>query len=340
MKKWLLGMTLDELSGLVQSLDLPSFTSKQIAQWLYVKRVSDPALMTNLSKSARDQISEIAEVGGFTPVTIQTSSDGTKKYLFPSLTGEYIESVMIPDEDRATLCVSSQAGCKMGCKFCMTARMGFRGNLTAGEIISQFTGIEESNSLTNAVFMGMGEPLDNFDEVMKSIEILTAPWGFGWSPKRVTVSTIGVIPTLRRFLDESKAHLAVSLHNPYDSARRELMPMQKAYPIEEVVELIRQYDFTGQRRVSFEYIMFDNWNDSKREADALTRLLRGLECRINLIRFHKIPDFELSPSPDVKIEQFKKRLNDAGIVTTVRASRGEDILAACGLLSGTKGKNE
>jgi 23S rRNA (adenine2503-C2)-methyltransferase len=245
-----------------------------------------------------------------------------------------VETVMIPDDDRYTICVSSQVGCKMGCKFCMTGRQGFHGHLSAAQIISQFLEIDESANLTNAVFMGMGEPLDNYSSVMKTIEILTSDWGFGWSPKRITLSTIGVLPTLKNYLDDCKCHLAVSLHDPFADERLSLMPMQKPFPIEETVKLIKQYDFTGQRRVSFEYIMFSGINDTKKHADALVRLLGGLECRINLIRFHKIPDFPYETSPDVIIENFKNRLNNSGIMTTVRASRGEDILAACGMLAG------
>lgn len=333
MKKWLLGNTLPELQNIAGSLSLPSFTAKQIADWLYKKRVTEIARMTNLSANARDALSEAYEVGGFSPIQKSVSKDGTKKYLFPALNNTPVEAVMIPEEDRATLCISSQSGCKMGCRFCMTGRMGFKGNLTAGEIISQIINVEEFEKLTNIVYMGMGEPMDNIENVLKSTEILTSDWGFAWSPKRITVSTIGVPSALKKFLDNSKCHLAVSLHNPFANEREELMPVQKAWPIEEVIELIKKYDFTGQRRVSFEYIMFSGWNDAKRHADALTRMLRGLECRVNLIRFHQIPDFPLKTSPDVIIDNFKNRLNNSGITTTVRASRGEDILAACGMLS-------
>jgi len=265
---------------------------------------------------------------------VQHSLDGTRKYLFPTLNGVPVESVMIPDGERATLCVSCQSGCRMGCRFCMTGRMGFRGSLTAGEIISQVINIEESRELTNIVFMGMGEPLDNYDEVSKSIGILTSEWGFGWSPRRITLSSIGIIPALRNFLDNSRCHLAISMHSPFDSEREELIPMQRAYPISEIIVLIRRYDFTGQRRVSFEYTMFSGWNDTKRHADAIVKLLKGLECRVNLIRFHQIPDFPYKSSPDIVIENFRDRLNNAGILATIRASRGEDILAACGMLSG------
>lgn len=228
----------------------------------------------------------------------------------------------------------------MGCRFCMTGRQGFHGHLSAADIISQFIAVDESDRLTNAVFMGMGEPLDNYDNVMRAIEILTADWGFAWSPKRITLSTIGVLPNLKRYLEECKCHLAVSLHNPLPQERLTVMPVQGAWPIQEVIDLIRQYDFTGQRRVSFEYTMFAGFNDTKAHADALVRMLRGLECRMNLIRFHKIPDFPYETSPDVIIENFKNRLNNSGIMTTVRASRGEDILAACGMLAGQHNSRE
>lgn len=333
MKKVLLGHNLEELKYIVSLFGLPSFTAKQIADWLYKKRVRSIDDMTNLSKSAREKLSAEYEVGRVEYSGKIISSDGTKKFLF-MIGDRGVETVMIPDDDRSTICVSSQVGCKMGCKFCMTGRQGFHGHLTAGQILSQFLEIDEAEKLTNAVFMGMGEPLDNYHAVLKTIEILTAEWGFGWSPKRITLSTIGVLPTLKNYLDDCKCHLAVSLHDPFPSERLSLMPMQKPFPIEETVKLIKQYDFTGQRRVSFEYIMFAGINDTKKHADALIRLLSGLECRINLIRFHKIPDSELSPSPMPVIEAFKKRLNDAGIITTLRASRGEDVLAACGMLAG------
>lgn len=340
MKKKLIGNTLEQLREVAAELGLPAFAARQLAGWLYGKKADSFDRMTDLSRAAREKLALRYEIGRQSPVQVQVSADGTKKYLFPCHTGGFIESVMIPDGDRSTLCVSSQAGCRMGCKFCMTGRQGFSGHLEPAEIISQFLDVAESDALTNAVFMGMGEPLDNVEAVLRSIEILTADWGFAWSPKRITLSTIGVTPALKRFLDESRAHLAVSLHNPFPDQRQELMPMEKAYPIEKTLELIRQYDFTGQRRVSFEYIMFDRLNDTKKHADALVRLLRGLECRVNLIRFHSIPDSPLAPSPVPVIGQFRDRLNAGGLIATVRASRGEDILAACGMLSGKKSASE
>lgn len=326
-------MTLDELKAAAESCGLKSFVGRQLAEWLYVKKVSSWDRMTNISKASKDLLAERFELGTSAPIGVAESSDGTRKYLF-AVEGGAVEAVMIPDDDRRTLCVSSQAGCKMGCKFCMTGRQGWHGNLSAADIINQFISIDEAQNLTNTVFMGMGEPLDNYEAVSRAIRILTADWGFAWSPKRITVSSIGVIPTLRRFLDEEKCHLAISLHNPFPEERLQMMPVQKAYHLQDVIELIRQYDFSGQRRVSFEYTMFAGFNDDKVHADALIRLLKGIECRVNLIRFHKIPDFPYDTASDSTMEAFRDRLNNNGILCTIRSSRGEDILAACGMLAG------
>ena len=348
MKEKLLGMTLSALERMVQEEGLPKFTAAQIARWLYVSKVDDIDKMTNLSLAARARLEEKYEVGWSLPAGKATSSDGTVKYLFPvecpvgsAVQGEEprteesaVEAVVIPDADRATLCISSQAGCKMGCKFCMTGRQGFHGNLDAAQILSQIVAIPQSDALTNVVFMGMGEPLDNYDTLSTVLEILTAPWGFAWSPKRITVSSIGVLPKLKRLLDEHKCHIAISLHDPFPDERLSLMKAQAAWDIREVVALLKQYDFSGQRRVSFEYTMFAGLNDSRRHADALVRLLRPLECRVNLIRFHKIPDFPYTTSGPEAIEAFRQRLCDRGITATLRSSRGEDILAACGMLAG------
>ena len=328
-------MTLSELGGVCASVGLRPFVAKQMADWLYHKRVRTIDDMTNISKENRERLAADYQVGHITPAEVMTSKDGTRKYAFEAVApGQYIETVMIPDRERATLCVSSQAGCKMGCKFCMTGRQGFHGNLSTREIIAQFMDVEEAPLLTNAVFMGMGEPLDNWESVCRAIEILCADWGFGWSPKRITLSTIGDLATLKEFLDTTSCHLAVSLHNPFHEERMNLMPVENRYPLEDVLKLVRQYDFTGQRRVTFEYIVFAGLNDTKRHADALSRLLRGLECRVNLIRFHKIPDSPYASGGDALVEQFARRLEASGVTTTIRASRGEDIMAACGLLAG------
>lgn len=332
-KPQLYGSTLEGLRTLCEQLDLPRFAHKQIAKWLYTRRVTEIEAMTDLSKVARERLMEHCELGLSQPLKVSTSTDGTKKYLFATSEGEYIESALIPDGERVTLCVSSQAGCRMGCKFCATGRMGLRHSLSATEIINQIISIPECDKLTNLVFMGMGEPLDNIDNVMAALSILTSEWGMAWSPTRITVSTSGVAKTLPRLLDESKVHLAVSLHNPFPEERREIMPIENAYPIWEVCNILRRYDFTHQRRVSFEYIVLEGMNCSPRHIKELSRLLDGIKCRINLIRFHKIPDSPFFSPPLEKIIEFRDTLTKRGIQTTLRASRGEDIEAACGLLS-------
>ena len=329
----LYGVSLEQLRTICESLDLPRFAPKQIAKWLYTRFVTDIDAMTDLSKVAREKLEEHCELGLSAPLKVSVSQDGTKKYLFRTSQGEYIESALIPDGERMTLCVSSQAGCKMGCKFCATGRMGFRHHLSATEIINQVLSIPERDKLTNLVFMGMGEPLDNIDNLLRTLDILTAEWGMAWSPTRITVSTAGVAKTLPRLLDESKVHVAVSLHNPFPEERKEIMPIENSYSIREVCDILRRYDFTHQRRVSFEYIVLEGMNSSMRHIKELSRLLDGIKCRINLIRFHKIPD---SPfySPELeRIIEFRDTLTKRGIQTTLRASRGEDIEAACGLLS-------
>ena len=328
----LYGASLAQLKALCDELGLPRFAHKQIARWLYSRFVTDIDSMTDLSKAAREVLKQNCELGLSAPLKESVSVDGTKKYLFRTSEGEYIESALIPDGERMTLCVSSQAGCKMGCKFCATGRMGFR-HLSATEIINQILSIPERDKLTNLVFMGMGEPLDNIDNLLQTLDILTSEWGMAWSPTRITVSTAGVARTLPRLLDESKVHIAVSLHNPFPEERKEIMPIENSYSIREVCDILRRYDFTHQRRVSFEYIVLEGMNSSMRHIKELSRLLDGIKCRINLIRFHKIPD---SPfySPELeKIIEFRDTLTRRGIQTTLRASRGEDIEAACGLLS-------
>lgn len=334
--KSLLGLTLSELTEIALASGLRRFAGAQIAQWVYPKRAASIEQMTNLSLQARTTLSENFTIGRHAAIDVQTSCDGTRKYLFETPQGNSIEAVYIPDSDRGTLCISSQAGCRMGCKFCMTARVGFREHLSAAEIMNQIMSVDEAERLTNIVYMGMGEPLDNPDNVLRSIEIMTASWGFAWSPTRITLSTIGVMPALGRFMDETKVHLAVSLHNPFDDERAAMMPMQKAYPIRDVLSLLKGYDFHGQRRLSFEYIMFDGVNDTERHLDELIRLLGGFECRVNLIRFHSIPQSDLKGSSDETISCFNRALNRAGITTTTRSSRGEDIFAACGMLAAKK----
>jgi 23S rRNA (adenine2503-C2)-methyltransferase len=333
LKEKLYGKTLNELIAVAKRIGLPGFAAKQIADWLYKKEIRTIEEMTNLSKKMRETLSADYEIGLSAPVSESESSDGTKKYLYKVLKDKYIETAYIPDDERATICVSSQAGCKMGCIFCMTGRQGFQGNLSSNEILNQFRSLPEFKSLTNMVFMGMGEPLDNITEVLKSLEILTSEWGYGWSPTRITVSTVGLIDPIKEFLEKSRCHLAVSLHSPFDIERRKLMPIQRTNSVEEVLGIIRNFDFNSQRRVSFEYILFKGMNDTPRHIKELARILNGIKCRINIIRFHPIPGSEFeSPNLGMTIN-FKEALSAKGIITTIRASRGVDIQAACGLLS-------
>lgn len=334
----LIGKTLDELKTIATNNGLKAFQGAQIAKWLYEKRVTSIDEMTDLSKNGREKLSHKYCVGREEPIDSAESIDGTIKYLFKVDEKNAVESVYIPENDRATLCISSQKGCKMACTFCMTGRQGFHGNLTSTQIINQILSIPESLELTNVVFMGMGEPLDNYDEVRKTIEILTAKWGFAWSPKRITVSSIGKMDNLIKLIRETSVHLAISVHSPYHNERQNLMPVEKAYAINEVIELIRQYDFAHQRRFSVEYIMWDNINDDLKHAEALCQLLKGTSARINLIKFHKIPDSKLSPATPKNMVAFRDYINDNGYICTIRRSRGEDIFAACGMLAGKNKK--
>ena len=334
-KRVLVGKTLSELKQLAQELKMPAFAGKQITEWLYEKRVTDFSAMTNISKQNREKLAEECSVGVEPPVHQVVSDDGTEKYLFKLSDGYTIETVYIPDRERATLCVSSQVGCKMNCLFCMTGKQGFQRNLTPAEIMNQILAVPHSQELTNIVFMGMGEPTDNLDSVLTVIEILTSAWGMAWSPKRITLSTVGIRKGVKRFLDESKCHLAVSLHAP-DGRRARYMPAEKGFPISEMIPMLREYDFSHQRRLSFEYIMLRGVNDSIEDAQKLAELLKGLDCRVNLIRYHAIPGISLQSSSDETIEAFRNELNNKGVVATIRASRGEDVSAACGMLAGKK----
>lgn len=333
MKEKLYGKTLNELINVTKRLGMPGFAARQIADWLYRKDINSIEGMTNLSKKVRENLSNDFEYGLADPVRESVSKDGTKKYLYKVLNNKYIETAYIPENERATICVSSQAGCKMGCIFCMTGRQGFQGSLSSNEILNQFRSLPDFKNLTNIVYMGMGEPLDNLTEVLKTLEILTSEWGYGWSPTRITVSTVGLISGIKEFLEKSRCHLAVSLHSPFDDERKKLMPVQRTNTIEEVLSVIRNFEMNSQRRISFEYILFKDINDTPRHVKELAKILNGIKCRINIIRFHKISGSEFYSPDESDTLRFRDALNAKGIITTVRASRGEDIQAACGLLS-------
>ena len=339
----LLGKTLEELQAVAQEVGLPRFAGKQLAEWIYVRRAISFDEMTNISLKGREALKAHYTIGRHTPVAEAISKDGTKKYLFAISTSaesancqlstvNYIESVYIPDNDRATLCVSTQAGCKMGCRFCMTGTLGFHGHLTAADILNQIFSIPDADKLTNIVYMGEGEPMDNLDNVLRSLNTMTSAWGCAWSPKRITVSSVGITKGLKRYIEESECHLAISLHNPFAIERQEVMPIEKVNHLSEIITLLKQYDWSHQRRVSFEYICWGGVNDTPKHANELLRLLKGLDCRINLIRFHAGVDQSFTSSNEQQMEWLRDYLTERGITTTIRRSRGEDILAACGML--------
>lgn len=337
----LLGKSLLELQSVAQALGMPRYAGKQLAEWLYVRRVTSFDEMTNISVNGRNALRASYSVGRHAPIAHAESIDGTQKYLFEVLIGnqtQYIETVYLPEDERATICISTQAGCKMGCRFCMTGTLGFHGQLSAADILNQVFTIQQlavndhQPEVSNIVLMGEGEPMDNIDEVLRALNVLTSDYGCGWSPKRITVSTVGVLNGLKRFIDESECHLAISLHNAFATERAAIMPAEKAWPITEVISVLKQYDWSHQRRVSFEYICWHGANDTIKHAKELLRLLSGLDCRVNLIRFHAGVDKEFAASNERQMEWFRDYLSGHGVTTTIRKSRGEDILAACGML--------
>ena len=338
--KPLLGMSLQELKDVAKSLGMPAFTGGQMAKWLYVKHASSIDDMTDISKANREKLKGQYAIGCMQPTDRVQSCDGTVKYLYPTASGKFVETVYIPDKDRATLCVSSQVGCKMNCLFCQTGKQGFEGNLTVCDILNQIYSLPERDTLTNIVFMGQGEPMDNLDNVLRATEVLTADYGYAWSPKRITVSSVGLRGKLKRFIEESDCHLAISLHSPIHEQRAMLMPAERAMPITDIVEMLCGYDFSHQRRLSFEYIVFGGLNDSQTHAREIIKLLKGLDCRVNLIRFHQIPGVDLHGADEGRMEAFRDYLTGHGVFTTIRASRGQDIYAACGLLSTAKKEAE
>ena len=332
----LLGMTFAELQSVVKELNMPLFAAKQIALWLYDKKVFSIDEMTNLSLKHREMLKRNYEVGVYAPIDKVCSTDGTIKYLYHVGENRFIESVYIPEDDRATLCISSQVGCKMNCSFCMTGKQGYIANLTANQIINQIHSLPERDKLTNIVMMGMGEPLDNLNEVLKAFQIMTSSYGYAWSPRRITLSTVGLRKGLRHFIEECECNLAISLHSPFPKQRAELMPSEKAFSIVEIVDLLKSYNFNKQRKLFFEYIVFKGINDSLAYAKEVLKLLRGLECKVNLICFHEIPEVELQGANMETIIHFRDYLTSHGLFTTIRASRGKDISAACGMLSTAK----
>jgi 23S rRNA (adenine2503-C2)-methyltransferase len=333
LKEPLFGKTPAQLDITAAALKLPRPAAKQIARWLYQKDAASVADMTDIQPAARERLDAAYTIGITPPAGVRDSADGTRKYVFPAGNGGFVETVYIPEQNRHTLCISSQIGCRMGCVFCATGKQGFRGQLSTGGILNQIRSIPERHLLTNIVYMGMGEPFDNLDAVLDSVEILTSPVGFHLPPRHVTVSTVGITTGIRAYLERCRSPLAVSLHSPFEDERRRLMPAENASPLSEVLDTIRQIPISTHRRIFFEYIVFKGINHSQGHADELARQLSGIRCRINLMRVHPVPGSPLESPDDKTLMAFRNALMEKGFITTIRRSRGHDIHAACGLLS-------
>lgn len=329
------GWTLTELAEGIRPLGLPSYAPRQIAEWLYGKHATTFDAMTNLSLDARRALAERFGIERAAPVERAVSADGTCKYLFPagSTRDAFVETAVIPDAGRFTLCLSTQIGCRRACRFCATGALGFHGQLSTGAILNQYASLPERDRITNIVYMGMGEPLDNLDAVLRSLEIFTADWGYRMSPTRLTVSTVGILPALERLITESRCHIALSVHSPFPEERRRWIPAEATHPLARSLETLRRARIGGQRRLMIEYIPFAGLNDTPKHARALARRLQGLRCRINLIPFNPTGNPALPASDPRRMEAFQAELQQHGFVVTIRKSRGADIAAACGLLA-------
>jgi len=330
------GQTVPQLQETLINHSLPNYTAGQICDWMYRKCESDFMNMSNISLKDRVILHDSFAIIPSLPESSSVSADGTIKYLFPVSGDNFIETVFIPDKERSTVCISTQSGCTLGCSFCQTGKSGAGPDLSPGEILSQILYLPEYEKLTNIVIMGMGEPLLNWKNVQIAIELITSSKYLGMSKKRITLSTVGIIPALKEFLQVFPCELAISMHSPFHEERKSLMPVENKYPLVEVIQLIRRYTAGSSRVVSFEYLVFKDMNHSDRHVSEIADLLQGIPCKINLLNFHPVDDCELqSPSREI-MEEFQNKLKMKGLSVTIRKSRGKDIKAACGMLSRTK----
>ncbi len=333
--------TLPQLTDFVEGLGLPAYRARQIFAWLYRPGFRDFEQMTDIKKELRRLLAERAWCSRLEPAVVKKSADGAVKYGFRLADGCLIESVLIPEEDRRTLCVSSQVGCAMGCRFCLTGGMGFKRNLQPAEIVNQVSAVKEhilaefgnEARLNNLVFMGMGEPLANFDNLLTALEILQEQRGHDFSDRRITVSTCGLAPKIREFGEKSRVNLAISLHAVDDEIRSRLMPVNKTYPVAELLAAGRDFPLPKRKRIMFEYILLKDINDSAADAGLLAKKLTGIRCKINLLPYNETPALPYHRSPAQRIEEFQKILRNAGYTVFIRESRGADISAACGQLA-------
>lgn len=331
-KNRLCGLTVDGLISLIPDMELSIQHASKIANSIYKNGIPSITGINGISKKLKAEFDKVSEVGIISPFSSETSSDGTIKYLFIN-DGKKYETVFIPEGKRNTVCVSSQSGCRMGCPFCVTGKYGFHGNLDAREIISQVIGIPESRKITHVVFMGMGEPMDNLQNVLKACDILTAEWGLSIGRKNITVSSVGITPGINEFLQVSECNLAVSLFTPFSDERRTIVPAERKFPVHEIIELLKAFPVTKKRRLSLTYVMIKGLNDSDAHLVSLKALVGNSGIRINLLPYHPLPDDQRESSSPDRIHYFKHSLVTSGISASVRKSRGSDISAACGLLA-------
>jgi len=339
----LVGCLPGEVEALMRELGQPRYRARQVFHWVHARRVLDMEAMTNLSQALRAALASRARVSRPVVAQLQRSVDGTRKYLLRLVDGEEIECVLIPDDDRLTACISTQVGCPLACRFCLTGLMALRRNLRAAEIVGQILALQDSlergERISNIVLMGMGEPLLNFPQVERALRILCNDHGASFSPRRVTLSTAGHVPGIRELAASGlNVNLAVSLSATTDEVRDQIMPINKRWPISELLQACRGYPLPNRRRLTVEYVMLDRVNDSQQDAKRLVSLLRGIRCKINLIPFNAAPDLPDRPSPRKQVEAFQQILHDAGLTATIRKSRGWDISAACGMLRVEKEK--
>ncbi len=337
----LLDFTLEEMEEFISSLGKEKFRARQIMKWLHQSGSVSFEDMTTLSRDFRAKLSEIARIQRPQIVKIQKSKDGTKKALLRLEDGLFIESVLIPGKSHWTICISTQAGCAMDCKFCLTARQGLKRNLRPAEIVGQLITLRhetpEGPDIKNIVMMGMGEPLANYENTLKAIKILTGDFGLGISNRKITVSTCGLAPQIVRLGKDVCINLAVSLNAPDDATRNKLMPINKKYPLKALLDACKKYPMPGRRLLTFEYILIDGFNSSARDAEKLAALLKNQRCKLNLIVFNEFPGSEFKSPPQKEVEAFQQILIKKHFMTMIRASKGSDILAACGQLSGAFG---
>jgi 23S rRNA (adenine2503-C2)-methyltransferase len=332
-KMKLCGLTAYEMLDLVEPYGYNRSHAVSIANSIYKRAVSDIYQIEKIPLRLKTELFNIASTGIILPLECEVSADKSVKYLFRTESGNEFETVYIPDKRRNTVCVSTQSGCRMGCSFCVTGRYGFRGNLTAGEIVNQIVSLPYADKVTHVVFMGMGEPMDNLENVLKACNIITAEWGLAVSSRNVTVSTVGVMPGVDQFLQKTNCNLTLSLYSPFSDERKKMIPMENRYPVQQIIEIMKKFPLKKRRRLSIAYIMIKDLNDTESHLNGLIYLLKGSQIRVNLLPYHQWISDKNCPSPLEWMQFFKHRLIISGISASIRKSRGVDISAACGLLA-------